>query len=305
MTERAGSCLVVGATGFIGSAVCRRLLRSGWAVSGLARDEAGAESLGALGVVPLHGDLGERLDPVLEAAAGHDATVYAAQLMLDEEEMAVHRLLDAAADQGRTFVFTSGAGVLGQLTGGAWSEDVFAEDDPFTPSRFVGRRVETEDRVRADGRCRGIVVRPPLVWGPGDHGHMALIYDSVARTGAACYVGEGLNLYSHVHVDDLADLYEAVLSRGVAGALYHAVAGEVPNRWIAETVARDLGCDTRSVTMDEAIEIWGKFAVLVILASSSRARSPRARTELGWAPRHADLLSMAGAPHLRRRAGRD
>lgn len=250
------------------------------------------------------GDLNERLSLVLEAASRHDVIVYAAQLMLEEEHDVVGRLLDVAADQRKTLIFTSGTGVLGQLTGGAWSEDAFAEDDPFTPSRFLGRRVETENQVRNDGRCRGIVIRPPMVWGPGDHGHMALIYESVAKTGAACYVGQGLNLYSHVHVEDLADLYEAAIVQGTGGGLYHAVAGETPNRWIAEAVARDMGCETRSVTMDEAMNIWSKFAVLVVLASSSRSRSPRARLELEWSPRHIDLLSMIGASHLRRRADR-
>jgi nucleoside-diphosphate-sugar epimerase len=142
-------------------------------------------------------------------------------------------------------------------------------------------------------------MRPPLIWGPGDHGHMSLIYESVAKTGAACYVGPGLNCYSNVHIDDLARLYELALEKAVAGALYHGVAGEVANRWIAEKVAADLGCKTRSLSLEEAFDVWGKFATLIVMGASSRSRSPRARQELGWVPEHTDLLTQIGEARLR------
>jgi nucleoside-diphosphate-sugar epimerase len=220
---------------------------------------------------------------------------------LEPEHAAVAAFLDRMVGTGKTFIFTSGTGVLGQRTGGDWSQDSFAEDDPFTPARSIARRVETEDLVRAAAArgVRGIVLRPPLVWGPGDHGHVASIYRSVARTGAACYVGRGLNCYSNVHIDDLSRLYELALEKGAPGALYHAVAGEIPNRWIAEAVARDLGVEARSLTMEEAFEVWGKFAALIVMGASSRSRSPRARDELGWVPEHLDMLSQIGEPRLR------
>src|SRR5690606_3044488 len=105
-------------------------------------------------------------------------------------------------------------------------------------------------------RLRAMVIRPGLIWGPGDHGHMSMIYRSVAVTGAAAYVGEGLNTYGHVHVGDVARLFALALDTGRAGALYHAVAGETPNRWIAEKVAADLGVEARSVTPEQAAGVW-------------------------------------------------
>jgi nucleoside-diphosphate-sugar epimerase len=68
-----------------------------------------------------------------------------------------------------------------------------------------------------------------------------MIYRSVAVRAAACYVGQGLNTYSHVHIDDVTRLFTLALQKGRPGGLYHAVAGEVPKRWIAERVADDLG----------------------------------------------------------------
>jgi hypothetical protein len=56
-------------------------------------------------------------------------------------------------------------------------------------------------------------------------------------------------------------------------------------------VARARGVETRSITMDEAIELWGKFATLVVMGCSSRSRSPRTRFEFGWQPVHTDILA--------------
>ena len=292
---------ILGATGFIGGAVARRLVASGHAVSGLARNASGRDKLHAAGVAPVMGDLEAGLVDAVEAGASADAVIFAPQLLLEPEQVAVSAFLSRLEGSGRTFIFTSGTGVLSQRTEGAWSQDSFAEADAFIPARTLVRRVETETLVRAaaDRGVRGIVVRPPLVWGPGDHGHIASIYQSVAKTGAACHIGAGLNCYSNVHIHDLSRLYELVLEKGAPGALYHAVAGEIPNRWIAEAVARDLGCPTQSVSLTEAFDIWGKFAALIVMGASSRSRSPRARDELGWVPEHLDMLAQIGEPRFR------
>ncbi|MET0132932.1 MAG: NAD-dependent epimerase/dehydratase family protein [Kibdelosporangium sp.] len=292
--------LVIGATGFVGGAVARLLGVKGHLVTGLARSDEAAERLTAHGISVLRGDLDAGLVEVVAAARHADAVVFAAQPAPEAERTAVAELLGALEGSATTFVFTSGTGVLIQRTAGAWSEDCFAEDDPFTVEPLAAGRLAVENMVRAAAgrRIRAMVVRPGLIWGPGEHGHVSMIYQSVARTGAACYVGEGLNTYSHVHIDDVARLFELALTKGVAGALYHAVAGETPNRWIAEAVARDVGCPARSVTLDEAATVWGEFGAL-ILAASSRSRAPRTRDELGWAPEHTDMLSMIGQSRLR------
>jgi nucleoside-diphosphate-sugar epimerase len=290
--------LVLGATGFVGGGVARHLAGNGHHVTGLVRSEDSAGRLAAEGITPLRGDLDGGLAEVVAAAARSDAVVHAAQLEGPHEERVVAALLDALA--GRTFLFTSGSGVLLQRTAGGWSEDSFAEDDPFTVEPLAARRLAVEDLVRAsaDRGVRAMVVRPGLVWGPGDHGHVSMVYRSVALTGAACYVGEGLNTYSNVHIDDVGRLVALALAKGSPGALYHAVAGETPSRWIAQAVAEDVRRPTRSLTPDEAVGVWGEFGAL-ILAASSRVRAPRARRELGWEPEHTDMLTMIGEPRLR------
>ncbi len=291
---------MLGATGFVGGAVARHLRGAGHDVVGLARSDRAAARLAVQDISPLRADLDAGLAKVLTAATSVDAVVVAAQLAPETETTVVSALLDTLTGSGKTFVFTSGSGVLMQRTAGAWSEDTFTEDDPFTVEPLATERLAVEKLVRAAAErdIRGMVVRPGLIWGPGDHGHVSMIYRSVASTGAACYVGEGLNTYSHVHVDDVTRLFELVLARGAGGGLYHAVAGETPNRWLAEAVGRDLDRPTRSLSPAEAAAVWGEFGAL-IMGASSRIRAPRTREELGWAPRNGDMLTMVGEPRLR------
>ncbi|MFD6290671.1 NAD-dependent epimerase/dehydratase family protein [Streptomyces sp. NPDC060205] len=294
---------VIGATGFVGGALARHLSAEGHAVTGLARTGSAAADLDSQGITPVTGDLDEHRGAVMTAARTADAVVYAAQAGPEQETATVQDLVRALTGTHRTLVLLSGNGVLAQRTAGAWSPDVFAEDDPFTPEPLAAYRKAAEDTViaAAGNGLRPMVVRPGLIWGPGDHGHVSMVYRSVAATGAACYVGEGLNTYSHVHIDDVTRLFSLALEKGRHGGLYHAVAGEIPNRWIAECVAADLGVTAHSLTPEEATGVWGEFGALV-MAVSARIRAVRAQRDLGWQPRHTDMLTTIGEERLRRLA---
>jgi nucleoside-diphosphate-sugar epimerase len=298
--------LIIGATGFLGSHVARNLARAGHEVSGLSRSAEKDEAVTASAAVPLRGDLSDR-ENVIETMSRHDATVYAAQLMLQAEYDTLFAMAQGVSGRAHRLLFTSGTGLLSQRTDGAWSEDCFAEDDAFIPSRHIGFRLVTETLVRQaghSGTVQAMVVRPPMIWGNGGCGHLRMFYSDAGKSGNVGYLGAGLNLYSNVHVEDLAELYRLALENGVPGALYHAVAGEVNNRIMAQAVANDLGLAARSVDFAEGVRRWGKFETLIGMATCSRSRSPRARRELGWVPRHADLLTDIGHPVYRALAGR-
>jgi nucleoside-diphosphate-sugar epimerase len=143
-----------------------------------------------------------------------------------------------------------------------------------------------------------MVVRPPLIWGHGGCRIVEDLYHSARQTGAVCYVGSGLNLYTHVHIDDLSDLYARAFEKGAAGALYHLASGEVNFRTMAETIARHLGIAAKSVTIAEAAAIWDPFMGPIVFSGCSRTRAPRSRLELGWqsSPGKRDLLEECVAP---------
>ncbi len=285
--------LIYGAGGFLGSALVRRFVAGGHTVRGLVRNDEAAAALRAVGAEPVLGDLLTDPDGTVAHARDADIIVYAAQLLLEPERNTIEALLDTLAESGKTLIFTSGTGVLSQRTDGEWSEDTFIEDDEFVRSKYIGTRVDTENLVRSAGArgIRGIVVRPSMIWGHGRSPMFDGFRTSIEKTGAVCYIGRGLNLYSNVHVDDVAEIYHLAAEKAPAGALYHAVSGETNFRTIAEALARRHGVETRSIDLAEGVEIWGTFAALIVFSTCSRTRAPRARRELGWQP-HPDRLDV-------------
>lgn len=293
--------LVLGGTGYLGSHIARHLADSGHDVNCLSRSPARDALAAECGARPLRGDLADPAT-VVALMRAHDATVYAAQLMLQAEYDTVATLLRGVAGRDHRFLFTSGTGLLAQRTDGDWSEDSFAEDDPFVPSKYIGFRLVTETMIRqagSSGAARAMVIRPPMIWGNGGCGHLRMFYRDGGASGDVGYLGAGLNLYSNVHVEDLAALYRLALEGGTPGALYHGVAGERDNRALALAVAADLGLTARSIDFTEGVRRWGKFETLIGMATCSRSRAPRARRELGWTPRHHDILADIGHPAYR------
>lgn len=277
--------LVFGSTGYVGQHVTARLAADGHQVTSLIRNPSAISRIEAMGATAVIGDL-EDISQLPPTVAAQDAVIWIAQLMHEGEHRVISALLKMLQGTGKTLIFTGGTSLLSIRTDGDWDERSFAEDEPFTPRRQVAPRLEVENLVRAataDG-VRGICIRPPLIWGNGGARYIADMYHSVSATGAVCYIGRGLNLYSNVHVEDLADIYARALERGVSGALYHAVSGELNNRMMAEAIARHLGVGTRSVTVEEAIGIWDKFTAPIVYAGCSRTRAPRTRADLDWTP---------------------
>lgn len=285
--------LIVGATGYVGSAIAQVLKAYGHEISGLARSDSSAKTLRAAGITPVIGDLSEP-SVLIGPIVANDVVIFAAKVPFESETSVIEPILNALEGSGKTFLFTSGTSCLSiETPNGEWSEESFAEDDPFELKLWTSVRVECEHLVRAAASrgIRAMVIRPPMIWGNGGgNGQVPWIFQKVPVVGAACYLGHGLNLYSGVHVDDLAEVYALAIARGTAGALYHAVSGEVNWRTIAEAIAWVMQCPTRSVTYREMQNLWGERDAPYRFAVSSRSRSPRAHNELGWQPRHLDLI---------------
>jgi nucleoside-diphosphate-sugar epimerase len=290
--------LVIGAGGYLGSHVVNALLADGSAhhrVRALVRPGSTSPLPG--GVEVHRGEL-ESGEALAQAVRGVDAVVFCARLLDDghdrsAERRIIERLIQLLRGGGAALVFTSGTGVLSTETEGHWDDRVLAEDDPFEPAPLMYTRVGTEQLVRdsAAQGVRGIVIRPPSIWGGGLSSHTTHILRTAVELGTAWHVGPGLNTYSVVHVEDLARLFRLAIERGRAGATYHATAGEVPNRWLAQTVAEALRVGTGSVTPEEAAGFWGDYVTRVVMGSSSRTTSARTRAELGWSPVHFDMLA--------------
>ena len=176
--------LIVGATGYIGSALVRAL-KGDHDLLGIARTEVAASKLREAGVEPVTGDITQ--PETLNAAARRpDAVVYAVQYHGSDgaqvERAALQALVDALRGTNKVFVFTSGAWIYGNT-----GERAATEDDPIDPTPLVAHRPQLEQIVRDGQGVHGVVIRAGDVYGDGG-GLPAMWVHSARKTGAARYV---------------------------------------------------------------------------------------------------------------------
>lgn len=277
--------LVFGASGYIGGEIAYQLIQQGHDVTAVVRSEKSAKKAAWTGAKTHIADL-EPSRSMTDLLLAHDGVIWSAQLLLEDEQEFVLYMLQTLQNTEKRFIFTSGSSLLSERTNGDWIENTYSEYDSFIPRRQIAPRLAIENMVR-EFSTKGLsthCVRPPLVWGNGGSQIIKDLYHSAAVTGSVCYVGRGLNVYSNVHVEDLAKLYVLAIERGTPGALYHCVSGEANFRSMAEAVAARLDVPTRSISVAESIDIWDKFTGPIVFSGCSRTRAVRARAELGWRP---------------------
>ena len=283
---------IVGGSGYIGSHVTTKLIAQGASVTALSRSSSSDATLRALGASPARGDIGN-VQTLQHAASASDCVVWAPAF--DPAELPVLEALVATlAVSGGACIYVCGTAVVAKLTSGEPDDSVFAEDTPFTPPRLLEVRVAAEQTILSGARrgVRAMVIRPPLVFGDGGSTQIPALFDSALRSGAVRYIGRGLNRWSYIHIDDLSDVIVAALTRGTAGAIYHAVAGEADLRSMAEAAGKAVGVPAASwsTAEAEADSGYGKFFTRIVLGSSSRTTSKLTERALGWAPKRVDLL---------------
>jgi len=287
---------ITGATGFIGSAVIPELLRAGHVVTGLARSDAGARALAALGAGVRRGEL-EDLDSLRRGAADvdgvihcgfvHDFSRFAENCEIDRR--AIEALGDAlgAAGPGRRLVVTSGTGVPapGQLR--------TEQDPPAAPSAHMPRVSEQTGLAQQAKGVHVSVMRLPQVHDPLRQGLVSYAIELARAKGVSAYVGAGLNRWPAVHRSAAARLYRLVLEQGAAGASYNAVAEEgVAFRAIAEAMGRGMKLPVVSVSPEEAGAHFGWLAGFVTL--DMPASSALTRQRLGWVPSGPGMIEDLG-----------
>lgn len=284
---------VTGASGHLGSAIVPELIAAGHDVTGLARSDAAAAAVTALGATVHRGDL-EDLDGLGKAAADSDGVIH---LAFDHDQMrsgayagavaadlaALHALGDALAGTGKPLVGTSGTLMLAQLGRPGTEEDAGAP----------GGRGDAENAVVgfAERGVRSSVVRvPPITHSTLDrHGFARTLIAIARRTGVAGYPGDGANRWPAGHTLDVGHLYRLALEGAPAGTRWHAAGDEgIPVREIAQSIAGHLGIPAASIPADRLQEHFGFLAMLIGL--DNPVTTVVTRRVLGWAPAHPGLL---------------
>lgn len=310
-----GLCLVTGATGFVGAAVARALLRAGHPVRVLARPQSDRRNLDGLKVEIAEGSLTEP-DSLAAAVAGcrylfHVAADY--RLWVPEPEAmfrvnveGTRQLMLAALAAGvERVVYTSSVAVLGILKDGVADEEALsrAEDmiGPYKLSKF--RAEEAVRELVAERNLPAVIVNPSTPIGPGDvkPTPTGRIVVEAARGRMPGYVDTGLNV---AHVEDVAIGHLLAARSGQVGRRYILGGENLPLAQILGEAAMAVGRRPPRFKMPQAAVLpiaAGAEAVARLTGREPFATvdgvrmakkkmffsSDRAIAELGYAPRPA------------------
>ncbi|ELY82711.1 NAD-dependent epimerase/dehydratase family protein [Natrinema gari] len=222
-TLEPGTAAVTGATGFLGSRLCTRLLEAGWTVRGLSRPTSDRGDLS--GVDWVVGDIfdGETLRELVDGA---DVVFHLAGVGLwsaDPETVwavnrdGTERVLEACrdGDVGRV-VFTSTAG-----TRRPQGDDAVADEtdvaEPIGAYQAAKAEAATLVDQYADAGGDAVTVHPTSIFGPGDEAFTAQLLSMGVDLTMPAHLPGGLSI---VGVSDVVDGLLAAADRGTSGDHY-------------------------------------------------------------------------------------
>lgn len=309
--------LVTGTSGFVGSAVARRLAADGHDIRVLVRPTSDRRNLEGLAVEIVEGDLSqpETLKP---AVAGCDSVFHVAadyRIWVPDGGASMYRanvdgtraLVRAASDAGVSrFVYTSSVAVLYPFPGKAIADEtaVATVDDMishYKKSKFLAE--EEVMRLVREESAPVVIVNPSAPFGPRDikptpTGRIVL---DAAKGKMPAYLDTGLNA---VHVDDVAEGHMLAFDKGEIGERYILGGDNMTLREIIKTVTDHVGRSGPWLKLPRAplypvawaaelvARVSGREPVVTVDALKMAAKhmyysSDKAREKLGYAPRPA------------------
>jgi dihydroflavonol-4-reductase len=309
--------LLTGATGFIGQHLARNLVARGDRVTALVRHTSVTGPLEAVGVRLTRGDL-VTAEGLPEALRGVDVVIHLAGVTkaLDEVDFqrgnaqATRRLVEAMArlERPARLVLCSSLAAAGPSRAGQPRRET---DAPAPVSAYGRSKLGAEQAVRDfAARIPSVIVRPPIVYGPGDREFLPSLLPML-RWGVALKSGQGPKHYSLIHVDDLCAALVAAAERGATVSAEDAAAGvyfvsdgrEYTWEEVCEALARALGrARARVVALPDAVghvvglgmELQARLRGTVPMLNRDKARDmaceawtctpERARDALGFMP---------------------
>lgn len=294
---------MTGATGFVGRHLCELLQSHDYDVTGTARSTAAGARIHGFSLVAT-GDIGgdvewqsilHDVDCVVHLAARvHIMRDTASDPLAAFRETNVDgttKLIRACGAQGvKRFIYLSTAKVCGERT----LRDPFgalgmpAPEDPYARSKS-----EAESIVQKIGRELGIetvIVRPPLVYGPGVGGNFLRLMNLVRKRVPLPFASIE-NLRSLVGVSNLCDLIRECLgNRAAAGeVLMVSDDNDLSTPELIRRIASAMNRRPRLLSVPTSLLQWGaslsgKSAEASRLIDSFQVDISRTKEVLGWGP---------------------
>ena len=270
--------------GYSARALAARLASSDWRIAGTCRSEARRAELAASGIEAwLFDGLSGLADPG-RALAG--TTHLLASVPPDEtgDPVLAHYGEEIARLKGLAWVgYLSTTGVYGDRAGG-WVDEESALEPTGTRGK---RRVEAEAGWRELWRRMSLpvhVFRLAGIYGPGRSAFDAL------REGRAQRIDKPSQVFSRIHVDDIAAVLEASIRRPRPGAVYNVCDDDpAPPADVVVFAARLLGTPPPPLVPFEQAKL-GEMA-RSFYADNKRVRNDLIKRELGVALAYPDYRS--------------
>lgn len=294
--------LVTGANGFIGQHLSTELLRRGQSVRAAIRSAcppiAGAECI-AVGAIDGETDWAGALqdvDAVIHMAARvhvmkDSAADPLAEFVKVNTQGTENLARQAAAAKVRRLVYVSSIKVNGEHTLGMQSfteSDLPDPQDPYGVSKWQAE--QALQRIAQETGLEVVIVRPPLVYGPGVKGNFLGLLAAI-RKGIPLPLAGANNARSLVYVGNLVDALIICASHSSAAGQTYVVSdgGAVSTAVLVDKIAKALCRRNRSFYFPPAL--LRAFAALLRrsdqidrLFGSLRVDDDKIRNELGWVP---------------------
>jgi len=300
--------LVTGSSGFVGGHLVQELRRRGIAFVDPGRRELGPQT-----------DWRDVLQDVTSvvhlAAMAHERVMSLrgdCESLRNANVLGPEHLARSAAQAGvGHFLFVSTIGVHGEET----FEQPFREDSPLEPrSLYATSKAEAEQRLRAvekDTGLRVTVVRPTLVYGPGNPGNFLRLLRSVHR-GWPLPFKSVRNRRSLTYVGNLVDAIVALLEAGDHGDTFIVCDPQpLSTPALIEELAEGMGRAPRLFAAPPgllalAVRACGRADLARRLLGSLEADTSKLQRERAWRAPHAsaDGLRQTGAWYRIRREAR-
>lgn len=285
---------ITGASGYIGGSVAAALIKQGHKVRGMTRSASVANQLTTFGIEPVVGELDDS-QLLMDEAAQSDLVINTANA---DHRGAVDALVAGLRNSGKKLIHTSGSSIIGDDAQGEFcSEVVFSEDTPLAvdPRKQARREIDLVVMGAASQNVHSTVIIPSLIYGYGvgmnkESIQVPFLVKNALEKSAVQIVGQGLNVWSNIHIEDLFALYLAAIDAAPAGAFYFAENGEASFIEVAKAISSRFSVSKIDhLPVDEAVAQWGMARARFSFGSNSRVRAARARKELNWKPVHGSL----------------